>query len=181
MTIWKNGQFFEDTWIFAGEGDVPAGDVVLGVEALETLAAQDHAGKLGLDVHPGDDMDAIAALLAKVDLVVVNFPAFSDGRAFSLARLIREKYGFEGDIRAKGAFILDQMPMLERCGVTSFDISSEAVATGLRRGDWPDMPRYYQHALDGEGATSRIRAVDPKRPWLSVNVAGENIYERTAA
>ena len=90
--------------------------------------------------------------------------------------MIREKFGFEREIRARGAYIIDQMPMLTRCGVTSFDVSSDAVKAGLDRGLWPDMPRYYQHALDA----GRITYVDAKRPWLSV-VDGDAATEQRSA
>jgi len=179
--IWKNGSFYNDSWnTFEDEGE-RNGDLVI---TLADFVADDwsaHQGRLGLAVENGDDIEAIAGALDRFDLVVVNFPSFADGRAFSIARLIRDKYAFAGEIRAKGAYILDQMPMLQRCGVTTFEISSSAVKAGLERGAWPDVPRYYQFALDGKGNEARVRYVDAKRPWLSVSIVAEVEAQRSAA
>lgn len=180
-TIWENGSFYEDSWNTLVEGGERTGDLIIGFADYDVDDWSSHQGRLGLSVDAGDDIEAIAAKLDRFDLIVVNFPSFADGRAFSIARLIRDKYAFDGEIRAKGAYILDQMPMLQRCGVTTFEISSDAVKTGLKRGAWPDVPRYYQFALDGEGNQSRVRHVDTKRPWLSVNIVAEDAAQLSAA
>lgn len=180
-TIWKTGSFHTDSFQTFEEGMERTGDLIITYPEFTEHDWSSHEGKLGLSVHASDDIEAIAATLDAFDLVVVNFPAFSDGRAFSIARLIRDKYQFSGEIRAKGAYILDQMPILQRCGVTTFEISSEAVKAGLERGAWPDVPRYYQFALDGEGNHARVRHIDTKRPWLSVNVAAENAAQQNDA
>lgn len=172
-TIWENGSFYKDSWTVLREGEAPKGDTIVTFAEFTAGDWDSYSGRLGLSVHAGDDIDLIAQHLERFDLVVVNFPAFSDGRAFSIARLIRDKYDFSGEIRAKGAYILDQMPLLLRCGVTTFEISSDAVRSGLERGAWPDIPRYYQFALDGAGNAARTRAVDAKRPWLSVNIVSD--------
>lgn len=180
-TIWESGSFYEDSWITFEEDSERSGDLIISLVDFENGDWSSHEGRLGLSVHAGDDIDVIVANLDKFDLIVVNFPNFADGRAFSIARLIRDKYAFDGEIRAKGTYILDQMPMLQRCGVTTFEISSDAIKTGLERGAWPDVPRYYQFALDGEGNHARVRHVDTKRPWLSVNVSSTSEFARSAA
>ena len=184
-TIWEHGSFYKDSFKTFEEGaERPsdlAGDLIIDLATFEAHDWSSHEDRLGLIVHAGDDIEAIAAKLDAFDLIVVDFPSFADGRAFSIARLIRDKYEFDGEIRAKGAYILDQMPLLQRCGVSTFEISSDAVKTGLERGAWPDVPRYYQFALDGEGNQARVRHVDAKRPWLSVNIVAEGVAERSAA
>ena len=143
--VWTNGLFEANSWTeFDGE-DKRSGDVIISVEDWQSGEWTDHEGRLALSVMASDDIDVVASILEYFDMVVVNFPTFANGTAFSIARLVREKFGFEREIRARGAYIIDQMPMLERCGVTSFDVSSDAVKAGLDRGLWPDMPRYYQH------------------------------------
>lgn len=180
-TIWQDSTFSSDGWAFFAETNERSGSLVISVSEWNSGAWADYEGRLGLDVHGGDDIAALSDDLGRFDLVVVNFPAFSDGRAFSIARLIRTRFAFEGDIRARGGYILDQMPILMRCGVTSFDISSDAVRAGLERGVWPDMSGYYQHALDGTGNSARVRGADIKRPWILVNVATQDALERAAA
>ncbi|MCB1617030.1 MAG: DUF934 domain-containing protein [Pseudomonadales bacterium] len=58
--------------------------------------------------------------LEQIPLIIINFPVFSDGRGFSIARILREKLGYAGEIRAYGQFIRDQLTYLKRCGFTSF-------------------------------------------------------------
>lgn len=177
-TVWTNGIFVEDNWVSFEEGVQVEEDMIITLADWQSGKWTDHAGRLALSVEASDDIKAIADVLDYFDMVVVNFPAFANGTAFSIARLIRDKYNYQHDIRARGAFILDQMPLLERCGVTSFEISSPLVKAGLKRGAWPNIPRYYQHALDGD----RISYVDQKRPWLSVvDIDGNLKSTRTAA
>lgn len=180
-TIWESGSFYKNSFTAFDEEGENAGDLILTLADFEARDWSSHDGKLGLAVDVSDDIEAVAAKLDAFDLIVVNFASFADGRAFSIARLIRDKYEFSGEIRATGAYILDQMPLLQRCGVSTFEISSEALRTGLERGAWPDVPRYYQFALDGEGNSARVRPVDTKRPWLSVNIVAEDASERSAA
>lgn len=181
--LWANGSFMKDTWKNREDADAVARDIIITLADWQDEAGnwRAHDGRLGLSIHAGDDIDAVAEILENFDLVVVNFPSFSDGRAFSIARLIRDKYAFDGAIRARGAYILDQMPMLMRCGVSEFEVSSTAVRAGLKRGAWPDIPRYYQFALDGVGNTARTRPVDAKRPWLAVSIVSDEARTRTAA
>jgi uncharacterized protein (DUF934 family) len=68
----------------------------------------------------GAKLEDIAPRLAEVARIEVEFPKFRDGRGFTLARTLRERYGFKGDIRATGHFIPDQFAALVACGFTSF-------------------------------------------------------------
>ena len=66
-----------------------------------------------------------------LDVIVLNFPAFKDGRAFSQARALREQ-GYRGDIRATGALFRDQIGFAIRCGFTSFDFEMNDDLEGLK-------------------------------------------------
>ena len=66
-------------------------------------------------------------------MVVVDFPAFTDGRGFSIARLLRSRFNFTGTVRASGQIIADQVLMLRRCGFTEFNLPGDlAAGTALR-------------------------------------------------
>jgi phosphoadenosine phosphosulfate reductase len=67
-----------------------------------------------------------------------------DGRGFSIARLLRDRDNYQGEIRAVGEFIVDMMPLMRRVGIDSFDVTSDNVKKALDRGVWPEVPEYYQ-------------------------------------
>ncbi|MGH8704013.1 MAG: DUF934 domain-containing protein, partial [Burkholderiales bacterium] len=68
-----------------------------------------------LRLEPKDDPAAIADRLAGAARVEVNFPKFGDGRGYSIARLLRERYGYKGELRAVGAVTRDNLRFLEQC------------------------------------------------------------------
>ncbi|MCR6628611.1 MAG: DUF934 domain-containing protein [Magnetospirillum sp.] len=65
-----------------------------------------------------------------LDLVVIDFPRFRDGRGFTLARTLRERYGFTGEIRAQGNLLPDQLSLLQRCGFSSIAVPPSGGHTG---------------------------------------------------
>ncbi len=86
------------------------------------------------------------ANLEQIELIVINFPAFTDGRGFSYARHLRER-GYRGELRAGGHFIRDQLTYLRRCGFDAFQMADEpdleAVLESLS-----DFTEFYQAADD---------------------------------
>ncbi|WP_430513350.1 DUF934 domain-containing protein [Pannonibacter phragmitetus] len=117
------------------------------------------AADIAVLVSPGDDVEALAPFAARLPRIAVEFPKFSDGRGFSSARILREQMGYEGDIRAIGDFILDQIPLMLRCGVSSFEISKPHVEAALKAGIWPEVTHYLQPV----GTVTEIPA--GTRPW----------------
>jgi len=75
-----------------------------------------------LRLEPADDPAAFADRLAGVARVEVNFPKFSDGRGYSIARLLRERYGYRGELRAVGDVQRDQLYYLSRVGFDAFQL-----------------------------------------------------------
>jgi uncharacterized protein (DUF934 family) len=73
-----------------------------------------------LRLEPTDDPAAVADRLGRAARVEVNFPKFGDGRGFSIARLLRERYGYKGELRAVGAVTQDHLQAMERCGFDAF-------------------------------------------------------------
>lgn len=165
-TIYSEGRFHEETWIDVGaDTDLPeAGDLVLPLARfLENPGVAAEGRKVAVKVAPGDEVEALEPHLAGLALVLVEFPSFADGRGFSAARILREEFDFSGDIRAVGNYILDQMPLARRCGVSSFDVSRPEVLKGLRNGDWPEVTRYLQPV----GTVEEIPA--GTRPWARLS------------
>src|SRR6267378_4292945 len=75
-----------------------------------------------LRLEPTDDPAAVAERLARVARVEVHFPKFGDGRGFSIGRLLRERYGYQGELRAVGHITRDHLFFLESCGFDAFEL-----------------------------------------------------------
>jgi len=126
-----------------------SGDVVLGLARFssEQAALEGRSGKLGLRLDPEDDLNAALPLLARVQLVAISFPKFGDGRGYSKARLLRERHGFKGEIRAVGEVLGDQLFYMMRCGFDAFElVEGKDVEAALRA--MRDFSVTYQAATD---------------------------------
>ena len=118
----------EDVWQ-ALEGDVA--DAPQGAALLVPLsrwlaqapALRARAGRLGVLLEPSDDPAAIADDLQTLALIAVRFPLFNDGRGYSIARTLRQRYGWQGELRAVGDVLRDQLFYLSRCGFDSFALA----------------------------------------------------------
>jgi len=73
-------------------------------------------------LEPADDPAAVADRLEGVTRVEVNFPKFGDGRGFTIGRLLRERYGYKGELRAVGHITRDHLFFMESCGFDAFEL-----------------------------------------------------------
>ncbi len=95
----------------------------IGLEQWSALSADQKSAPVQLE--PGDEITPLLDHLAALRVVAINFPAFTDGRGFSYARELRER-GYDGEIRAVGSFICDQLDYLNRCGFNAFQFADES-------------------------------------------------------
>ncbi|MBB4305194.1 uncharacterized protein (DUF934 family) [Rhodobium orientis] len=166
VAIWREGSFVDDSWtMVADEVPLPERDVIVSVvrfsEDREVLLSRN--GRLGLLIDTDDDLDATVAAvgdLSRLSLIALSFPKFQFGQSYSRARLLRERHGFSGELRAVGDILIDQIPFMLRCGFESFEISHEPTRAALERGDLPAIDLFYQ-PLD-EGAEAPVAG----RSWL---------------
>ena len=79
-----------------------------------------------VQLEPGQEPTPLFDALEKIDLLVINFPVFTDGRGFSYARDARE-HGYQGELRASGHFIRDQLTYLKRCGFDAFQMADDQI------------------------------------------------------
>jgi phosphoadenosine phosphosulfate reductase len=162
--IWKNGAFAEDEWIHvADDDDVPPGKPVLVSLPRWRSDRQSLSGRnapIGLVLEPDADWRDITADLPRFPVIAVAFPKYADGRGFSIARLLRERDGYAGEIRAFGDYFTDQMPYLRRVGFDAFVISDPHVRKALERGVWPEVPVYLQPIDDASEVPAGTR------PWV---------------
>ena len=103
-----------------------------------------------------EDVTQLGDRLEGVKLVVLNFPKFTDGRAYSQARLLRERLGYGGELRATGAVFLDQLPFLLRCGFDSFESEQKGFAEALAKARTL-FSVVYQPTGDGRVTVGQLR------------------------
>lgn len=150
----KNGQLVVERWHLIPkdgslEGIPNADDMIvplaMWLEHAHALKARD--GGLGVWLEADELIEEIADDLQHLQVIALNFPAFTDGRHYSTARLLRERYGYTGEIRAIGDVLRDQLFILQRCGFDAFairpDRDPQAALEGLK-----DFSVTYQAAAD---------------------------------
>jgi len=93
--------------------------VDLWIENREQLAGKKDIG-VWFDSH--DEPEILADHVNELPLIAVNFPKFSDGRGYSIARLLRERFGYKNELRAIGDVLLDQLQFMKRCGFDTYEL-----------------------------------------------------------
>lgn len=151
MRIIKDKTIVDDQWVHvaADAETIPAGDIIVPLALWKARRDEFNGrnGGLGVLLEPSDHPEDIAADLDRFSVVACNFPSFRDGRAYSTARLLRERYGYEGEIRAVGDVLRDQLFFMARCGFNAFELRADrSIEDALRAFD--DFSVTYQNAAD---------------------------------
>lgn len=132
----KDLALVEDPWEIATDVDEAearaAGGALLAVP-LPVWLAWTRDGRRpprvrGVWLQADDVLEDLVPHLAELQLVAVHFVRFTDGRGYSVARLLRERYGYEGELRAVGDVLRDQIYLLHRCGFNAFSLRSDQSA-----------------------------------------------------
>lgn len=133
--IIKNGAIVADSWhqLKLAEGEtaesvtLPAGPLLVPLAVWQArrqeLVARNEALGVWLDSDEGPE--AIAGDLEQFAVIGVNFPKFTDGRSYSSARLLRERYAYPGEIRALGDVLYDQLLPMRRCGIDAYALRAD--------------------------------------------------------
>lgn len=127
MQIIKDKQIINDTWSYvADDAELKDGDICVSLARWKQDKKQllGSNRKVGVRIGPADSVEDIAADLNGLQLIELNFPAFADGRIFSHAWLLRGRYHYQGEIRATGQFMRDQVFYLSRVGVNAFSLAN---------------------------------------------------------
>ena len=153
MPLWKNGNFVEDSWrVVPDEEPLPDGDkVIVSLKRWrdERATLAERNAPLGLHIPPGSVWTDVVADLPRFPVIAVSIPKYADGRASSIARLLRERDRYEGEVRVMGDYIIDQMPYMMRVGIDAFDVQNPLVIKALEHGEWPEVTDYLQPGLAG--------------------------------
>lgn len=160
MALLKRNQIVDDLWQpIDDDAPLPSGlPVIITYERWlkERDAILERNGALGIQLASNQSPNLIADDLHRFTLVCLDFPKFTDGRAYSYARLLRARYDFTGEIRAVGMVLRDQLLFMRRCGFDSFDIPDTVDAT-----DWTiafnDFSQRYQPAVDRTPTATQLR------------------------
>lgn len=123
MQLIKDKQIIDNTWNHVtDDAELTVGNISVSLARWQQDKAQllAHDGNIGVRLEPADSVDDIAADLNSLQLIELDFPDFADGRLFSHAWLLRERYDYHGEIRATGHYMNDQVFYLSRVGVNAF-------------------------------------------------------------
>ena len=141
-TVIKDEKLASDSWqpleggaarwlAVAEDGLVPdfpqQADLIAPLALLKARGAElfERPGRTGVVIEPDEDPAALADFLERIALVAVRFPKFGDGRGYSTARLLRERYGYRGEVRAVGDVLRDQLLFMKRSGFDSFSLRDD--------------------------------------------------------
>jgi uncharacterized protein (DUF934 family) len=137
MAVIKDGRIAADPWITVAEdGTLPEGEALLvSYEVWERQrdVLRRRNGRVGVRLAAGQSPHLLAGDLERIDLIALDFPTLRDGRAYSAARLLRERHGYTGELRATGQVLRDQFLFMHRCGFDSYEVTDPEVA-----GQWAE-------------------------------------------
>ena len=171
MPLVKNGRIITDLFVRVADGEeLPGnGDILISSERFladpETLLRR--AGKTGVIWPNSRAVDDLVPYLDRLAAVALVFPTFRDGRAYSQARLLRERHGYDGELRATGQVLRDQFVFMSRAGFDTFEVKKDADADAFAE----TMKRYsvfYQPTGDG-----RVTALNRRMQLRHSESAGQ--------
>jgi uncharacterized protein (DUF934 family) len=152
MPLVKNGKIADDVFaVIADDAEIPdAGAVIISaarfLENPEVLSRR--ISRTGVIWPNNRDLDDLVPYLDRLALVALVFPTFRDGRAYSQARLLRERHGYRGEVRATGQVLRDQFLFMTRAGFDAFEVKKPADAEAFA-GTVQRYSVFYQPTGDG--------------------------------
>jgi len=159
--IIKDAAVIDDSWKqveLETDAALPEGQVLVSLDYWNANKASiaNAADRVGLILEPTETPDLIEGDINSIPIIAVNFPIFADGRGFSIGRLLRERHGYDGELRAIGAPIRDQLTYLSRVGFNAFALAEhynpEDALASLK-----DFSDSYQVAVDQPSPLFRRR------------------------
>jgi uncharacterized protein (DUF934 family) len=161
MPLIKDDEFIDDPWIAVDDDEVlPEGaPAIIGLARWqaerETLEGRN--APLGIQLRADQPPGEIAKDLDRFQVIALEFPVFGDGRAYSYARLLRERFGYRGELRAVGNVLRDQALFMRRCGFDTFEVAEGTGVDGWREA-LGEISVFYQPTEDGRPAAPGLRS-----------------------
>lgn len=152
MALLKAGKLADDAWVHVSGDDALPADGPVIVPLARWQADRDallgRGAPVGVLLRSDEPPESIADDLGQLALVALDFPEFKDGRSYSSVRVLRERHGFSGELRAVGDVDLEHLHFMHRCGFDAFEIDSDDPER-----DWQvaesDLTVWYQPTADG--------------------------------
>jgi uncharacterized protein (DUF934 family) len=152
MPLVKDGKITGDAFVHVADDVEIPGEGAIMVSAArflgETEALLRRSERIGVIWPNNRDLDDLVPYLDRIAAVALVFPSFRDGRAYSQARLLRERHGYRGELRATGQVLRDQFLFMLRAGFDAFEVKkdsdAEAFANTVKR-----YSVFYQPTGDG--------------------------------
>lgn len=160
MPLVKGNKIANDSFVVpADDAELPAGgDVLISATRFlaDPAAILSRSGKVGVIWPNNRDVDDLIPHLGMLAAVALVFPSFRDGRAYTQARLLRERHGYKGELRATGQVLRDQFVFMLRAGFDAFDVKKQSDAEAFA-----DVAKrysvFYQPTGDGRVTAFRQR------------------------
>jgi uncharacterized protein (DUF934 family) len=160
MPLLKNGRAVSDPWQpVADEAPAPSdGPIVVSFARWQAERASllGRSAALGVRLKNTDDVKALQPDLQRLGLIVLEFPKYTDGRAYSQARLLREQLGYCGELRATGQVLLDQLLFMQRAGFDAFALERQDAEAAWQKAQ-RSFTLFYQPTGDGRAPVSELR------------------------
>lgn len=160
MTLIKDRQLSEDSWLYIEDGaPVPSdGGAIVSLERwrVEREQLSGRNTPIGVRLEADTAAESLSEDVDRLDLIAVPFDQFKDGRGYSTARLLRERFGFTGELRAVGNVLRDQLAFLERCGFDSFEYAGGTEAAEALNA-FDEIGVVYQTATDRRQSAAATR------------------------
>ncbi|RDJ99400.1 DUF934 domain-containing protein [Paraburkholderia lacunae] len=169
-SIIKNRAIVNDDWTVvrpAEDGslpavnELPAGKVLVPLAlwqaSRDALIASRGAAEIGVWLAPDSEPAEIVGDFDRIALIGVDFPVFRDGRGFSIGRLLRERYGYKGELRAIGDVLRDQLAFMFRCGFDAYALRADKDFNDALKA-FDEFSVQYQGAVDNPSPLFRRRA-----------------------
>lgn len=160
--ILKHGEIVADRWQSVAADASPAhiaecmaagGPLLLPLPLWLSHRAELDPRRAGVLLVAEDGLDAVLPWLDDIPLIAIHFPVFTDGRGYSLARLLRSRHGYRGELRAVGDVLRDQLYFLHRCGFDAFALRTDQAVDEARTA----FADYSWAPLGGRGESGGLR------------------------
>jgi uncharacterized protein (DUF934 family) len=160
MPLIKDGAFVADTYeTVADDAPLPDGGAIVSLARFiaERDALLARNAPLGVRLKSSESPEVLGEDVHRLSVVVLEFPVFRDGRAFSWARMLRTRLTFTGEIRGVGPFLYDQIAYMHRVGFDAFEVPEGFTLAQYQRA-LGEMTNVYQPSADGKKTIRDLRS-----------------------